>query len=102
MKQLLVLYVAITMILCLYFISICNFSVATGCYGPHITAEISAMEAYINENITVTGKICPAAPNVTVRVTFTKPDYTRIDQYVTADAETGEFTVTQTLDMIGY
>jgi hypothetical protein len=37
-----------------------------------------------------------------VRVTFTRPDYTWITQYVVPDPETGEFTVTQTLDMVGY
>ncbi len=72
------------------------------CYGPHITANISKTDVYINESVTVTGEICPVEPNVTVRVTFTRPDYTWIDQYVIADPETGEFTVTQTLDMVGY
>ncbi|MCX8153627.1 MAG: 4Fe-4S binding protein, partial [Candidatus Bathyarchaeota archaeon] len=102
MKPWLAFYVTLTTILCFYFIITCNFLIVSGCYGPHITAEISKTEAYLNENVTIMGKVCPAEPNVTVRVTFTRPDYTWIDQYVTADPETGEFKVTQTLDMIGY
>ena len=38
------------------------------CYGPHITATVSATEIYINENVTVTGKICVGGENET------KPD----------------------------
>jgi len=72
------------------------------CYGPHITADIDRNEVNINELVTVTGQICPAEPNVTVRVTFTRPDYTWIDRWVMPDPETGEFTVTQELDMAGY
>jgi hypothetical protein len=44
----------------------------------------------------------PPEPNITVRVTFTRPDYTWIDQFVLTDSETGEFSVTQKLDMTGY
>lgn len=102
MKQRTVLCFTLAIILSLYVISVCNFQLATGCYGPHITADISATEANINENVTITGRICPVEPNVTVRVTFTRPDYTWIDHYVIADPETGEFAVTQTLDMVGY
>ncbi|MEM0489520.1 MAG: 4Fe-4S binding protein [Candidatus Bathyarchaeia archaeon] len=101
MKQRIIFCVVIVAILCLYF-DICNFSFVNGCYGPHITAEISTTKAYINENVTITGRICPPEQNATVRITFTRPDYTWIDRYVTADPETGEFTVTQKLDMIGY
>jgi len=89
-------------LLSLYIVSVCNFQPATGCYGPRITANINATEVNINESVTVTGEICPAEPNVTVRVSFTRPDYTWIDRYVMADPETGKFTVTQTLDMAGY
>jgi Pyruvate/2-oxoacid:ferredoxin oxidoreductase delta subunit len=39
---------------------------------------------------------------VTVRVTFTRPDYTWIDQFTLADNETGEFSVTQKLDVAGF
>ncbi|MEM3054110.1 MAG: 4Fe-4S binding protein [Candidatus Bathyarchaeia archaeon] len=102
MKRRIVFCATLTIILFLYLISVCNFFIAKGCYGPHITAEISATKAYLNENVTIRGKICPPEPNATVRVTFTRPDYTWIDKYVTADPETGEFMVTQTLDMVGY
>ena len=40
--------------------------------------------------------------NLTVRVTFVRPDYSWIDQLVEVDSETGEFSVTQKLDMAGY
>ena len=75
------------------------------CYGPHITASISATEIYINENVTVSGKIClgeEEEQNLTVRVTFVRPDYNWQDQIIEANNETGEFMVTETLDMAGY
>ncbi|MCW4015627.1 MAG: 4Fe-4S binding protein [Candidatus Bathyarchaeota archaeon] len=76
------------------------------CYGPHITASVSETEIYINENVTVTGRVClgleEEMTNLTVRVTFVRPDYTWVDQPIDADNETGEFTVTQQLDMAGY
>lgn len=77
----------------------------SSCYGPHITASISATEININESVTVTGKVClglEEESNLTVRVTFVRPDYSWIDQLVEADNETGEFMVTQKLDMAGY
>ncbi len=78
----------------------------SSCYGPHITATISATEIYINENVTVTGTVClgleEGSTNLTVRVTFVRPDYSWIDQLVEVDNETGEFSVTQKLDMAGY
>ena len=80
---------------------------AFSCYGPHITAAVSETEIYINDNVTVTGTVClgneeDEEANLTVRVTFVKPDYNWIDQYVEPDKVTGEFTVTQKLDMAGY
>jgi len=78
----------------------------SSCYGPHITATISDTQININENVTVTGKVCLGLEedliNLTVRVTFVRPDYSWIDQPVEADSETGEFSVTQKLDMAGY
>jgi ferredoxin-type protein NapH len=50
----------------------------------------------------VTGEIRPIEPNVTVRIAFTRPDYTFIEQYAIADSETGSFAFTQKLDMVGY
>jgi len=81
----------------------------SSCYGPHITASVSATEINIYENVTVTGTICLGTEedectelDRTVRVTFVRPDYSYIDQVVIADEETGNFTVTQALDMTGY
>lgn len=78
----------------------------SSCYGPHITASISATEIYINEIVTVNGTVCLGSDdnttNVEVRVTFVRPDYSWVDQVVIADNETGTFTVTQQLDMAGY
>ena len=72
------------------------------CYGPHLTANIIKTQVNINETVTATGMICPPAPNQTVEVTFVRPDYTYINKHVLADAQTGEFSVNQTLDMPGF
>jgi ferredoxin len=72
------------------------------CYGPCIIANISQTEVNLGEFVIVSGQICPPTNNITVRVTFTRPDYTWIDQYVIADAQTGTFNVTQALDMPGF
>ena len=93
---------ALVALIFLLIVSVDKITPVEACYGPHITADIDRNEVYINETVTVTGQICPAEPNVTVRVTFTRPDYTWIDRFVETDPETGEFTVTQTLDMVGY
>jgi hypothetical protein len=73
----------------------------SSCYGPHITATISATEINIYENVTVTGTVCMGTEeeptNLSVRVTFVRPDYSWIEQFIEADHETGEFTVTQQL-----
>ncbi|MGD6805939.1 MAG: 4Fe-4S binding protein [Candidatus Bathyarchaeia archaeon] len=83
---------------------LCLYSIEPGaaCYGPHITADIDRTQLNINETVTVTGQVCPAAENKTIRVAFTRPDYTYIEQYTLTDPETGNFSVTQQLDMIGY
>lgn len=82
------------------------FQPASSCYGPHITASVSATEIYINENITVNGTVCLGnekdPTNFTVRVTFVRPDYSWIDQLVSVNNQTGEFKATQELDMAGY
>ncbi|HUK85950.1 MAG TPA: hypothetical protein VLU95_08810, partial [Candidatus Acidoferrum sp.] len=56
----------------------------------------------INGNVTITGQVCPPGQNISVEVIFTRPDYTYIQQFVIADPKTGNFSVTQKLDMIGY
>jgi ferredoxin-type protein NapH len=72
------------------------------CYGPCITANISRTQLNVGENVTVTGQICPPQENLTIRVTFTRPDYTWIDLNITTDNQTGQFSVTQELDMAGF
>lgn len=96
------LYLAFAAISLLLLISAVRFQSVEACYGPHITANIDKTEVYINESVSVTGQICPPEPNVTVRLIFTRPDYTWIEQYILTDSETGEFAATQSLDMVGY
>ena len=101
MKRKLVISCAIASIIVFCVLSVSSFQIVNGCYGPHITAQISSNQININENVTVTGEICPGEPNVTIRVTFTRPNYTWVDQFVVTDSE-GRFSVTQTLDETGY
>jgi ferredoxin len=63
--------------------------------------EIDKTEVDLNETITVIGWVCPPEFNKSVRIDFTRPDYTYIDIWTTTD-ENGNFTYTQQLDMIGY
>ena len=72
------------------------------CYGPHITANIDRTKLYLNESVIITGQVCPAAENKTIRIAYTRPDYTYIEQYLLADPVSGNFTATQRLDMAGY
>jgi len=72
------------------------------CYGPEIVANISKTQVNLGESVTVTGRICPPQSNFSIRVTFTRPDYTWIDNWVLTDNVTGEFSATQTLDMAGF
>lgn len=74
---------------------------ASSCYGPCITGDIDKTQININETVTVTGQVCPPAENKTVRVAFTRPDFTYIDQYILTDPTTGNFSATQKLDMAG-
>jgi ferredoxin-type protein NapH len=93
---------ALVALIFLLIISVGEVTPVEACYGPHITADIDKNEVYINETVTVTGQVCPPAENLTIRVTFTRPDYTWIDDWVLTDNVTGEFSVTQKLDMVGY
>lgn len=102
MKERTVLYFALVVLIILSIISLLEIQPVGACYGPHITANISKTQVTLNEVVTIKGVICPPEPNVTVRVTYTRPDFTWIDQFVIADPETGEFNVTQSLDMVGY
>ncbi len=74
---------------------------ANACYGPHIMGEIDKTEVDLNDTITVNGWVCPPEYNKSVRIDFTRPDYTYIDIWLTTD-ENGNFSYTQKLDMIGY
>ena len=77
-------------------------STVLACFGPQIISDIDSTEVTINQTITVTGRIIPAAENRSIRVTFTRPDYTWIDRWVLTDNTTGGFSVSQQLDMAGY
>jgi NAD-dependent dihydropyrimidine dehydrogenase PreA subunit len=101
MKSKLVLSCTIAILVAVYLLCVQDLQLASGCYGPHITAQISSNQINVNDNVTITGEICPADPNVTIRVTFTRPDYTWIDQYAITDDE-GKFSVTQKLEKPGY
>ena len=72
------------------------------CYSPHIAANVSRTDVNLNDSVTIMGRICPPENNVSVRVTFTRPDYTWIDRWTLTDNVTGDFAVTQSLDMAGY
>jgi hypothetical protein len=99
-RRLLCISVAVLIAAC--FLSTQSIEPASSCYGPHITSDIDRTQVNLNETVTCTGKVCPAAENKTVRFAFTRPDYTYIEQYVLTDPVTGNFTVTQQLDMVGY
>ncbi len=102
MKQRVILCFTLAVFALLFALGSGGVQPVRACYGPCITANISSTQININETVTVTGQICPPAPNTTIRVAFTRPDYTFIEQYVLTDSETGEFTVTQKLDTAGF
>jgi ferredoxin-type protein NapH len=100
-KQRTILCLCIAALIAVYFLS-AQVAPADCCYGPHITADINKTQINLNETVTVSGQVCPAAINKTVRIAFTRPDYTYLEQYVLTDSTTGNFTITQKLDMAGY
>lgn len=100
-KQRTFLCLSITALVIIYFLSV-QVEPADSCYGPHISADIDRNQVNLNQTVTVLGQVCPAAENKTVRIAFTRPDYTYIEQYVLTDPTTGNFTATQMLDMAGY
>ncbi len=99
-RMLVGLSVAVMVAVC--FLSTQYVQLAESCYGPHISADIDRTQVNLNETVTLTGQVCPAAENKTIRVAYTRPDYTYIEQYTLTDPETGNFTLTQQLDMAGY
>ena len=92
----------IAVIVAVYLVNVAFIEPAGSCYGPCITADIDKTQVTINGSVTVTGQVCPPEQNLTIRVDFTRPDYSYIEQYVLTDPQTGNFTVTQKLDVPGY
>ncbi len=83
-------------------LSICYVQPADSCYGPCITSDIDRTKIDINETVTINGQVCPAEQNKTIRIAYTRPDYTYIEQYILTDPISGNFTTSQKLDMAGY
>ncbi len=102
MKQRTILCLTITFIVAVYLVNVEFIQPVGSCYGPCVTSDIDRTQIIINEVVTVTGQVCPPAENKTIRVVFTRPDYSYIEQYVLTDSKTGNFTVIQKLDMAGY
>jgi ferredoxin-type protein NapH len=101
-KQRTVLCLAILAIIAVYIVSVDYVQPVTSCYGPCITSDIDKTNVNLNDTVTVTGQVCPPQENMTVRVVFTRPDYTFIEQWVSTDPKTGNFTATQQLAIAGY
>ncbi len=101
-RQRTLLCISVAALIAACFLSALTVEPTSACYGPCITANISRTQLDINQTVTVTGQVCPPAENKTVRVTFTKPDYTYVEQYILTDNKTGNFSATQKLDMAGY
>jgi ferredoxin-type protein NapH len=101
-KQRTILCLSIAALITVYVLSVQYIEPTNSCYGPHITSQIDRTHLNINETVTITGQVCPAEQNKTVRVAFTRPDYSWIDQFTLTDPVTGNFSVTQKLDMAGY
>ena len=89
-KQRTILCLSIAALIAVYFLS-AQVAPADSCYGPHITADIDKTQINLNETVTVSGQVCPAAINKTVRIAFTRPDYTYIEQYVLTDSSNRKF-----------
>lgn len=100
MKRQLCFALAVTILVSI--ISILIVQLVFACYGPQITATLSKTEVILNENVTITGQIYPIETNKTVRVCFVRPDLTWIDRYIPTNNETGEFSLSQKLDMAGF
>ncbi len=101
-RQRRVLSLTIAVLVAFAILSMQSIELANCCYGPHITGDIDKIQVNLNGTVTVTGQICPPAQNTTIRIAFTRPDYTFIEVYDLTDPVTGNFSVTQKLDQIGY
>ena len=80
------------------------FQPVLACYGPHIDANVSQTQLNLGETVIVSGLICSnlTGPDVTIIVTFVRPNLSWIEHTIVTDEITGEFQVTQELDMVGY
>jgi ferredoxin-type protein NapH len=101
-KQQTVLCLLTLALIAVLFISTRFIEPATSCYGPQITSDIDRTEVNIYDTVTVTGQISPPGENKTIRMAFTRPDYTFIEKYYSTDPLTGYFSATQELDQAGY
>jgi Pyruvate/2-oxoacid:ferredoxin oxidoreductase delta subunit len=97
-----VLCLTVAVIVIIYFANIKFIEPSSACYGPCVTANIDKTKIDINGTVTVTGQVCPVGQNVNVSIIFTRPDYKYIVQDIAVDPKTGNFSVTQKLEMIGY
>jgi len=102
MKKRIILCATVAFIIAVYFVSAYYVQLADSCYGPCVTANINATQININQTVTVTGQICPTGSDKWVRVVFTRPDFSYIERDLQTDPKTGNFSVTQKLDMAGY
>jgi ferredoxin-type protein NapH len=91
--------IAVVLVACVLLLQVAP---AQACYGPCILGDIDRSKLDINQAVKIDGQVCPPAENKTVRIAFTRPDYTYIEQYLLTDPVTGIFNCTQTLDMAGY
>ncbi len=101
-KQRSILCFSIALLIAVCILSVQYIEPASPCFGPCITSNIDRTQLNVNETVTVSGQVCPAEENKTVRIAFAKPDYTYIDRFVLTDPITGNFSVTQKLDTAGY
>jgi ferredoxin-type protein NapH len=101
-KRRTLLCLSVTALIAVFFLGTLAVEPAGACYGPCIISDISSTQVDINQTVTVTGQVCPPAENKTIRIAFTRPDYTYVEQYCITDPITGNFSVTQKLDMAGY
>ncbi len=101
-KRQMLLCISIAVVIAACVLSAVYVQPSSACYGTCITADIDRTQINLNQTVTVTGQVCPAAENKTVRIAYTRPDYTFIEQYVLTDPQTGNFSSTQQLDMAGY
>jgi ferredoxin-type protein NapH len=97
-----VLCLMVTALVAIFVISGLCVEPVDSCYGPQITSDIDRTELNLHENVTVSGQISPPGENKTIRIAFTRPDYTFVEVYLATDPVTGYFSATQKLDQVGY